>query len=308
MHLKTLLFFVCFLASESFAQTVQDTLTSEIQLRTYIESENVPLNREAIYHIELRWKGDLSRYKISEILEPTVSNLATRGSGSSNKVNTASDGSLISVKEITFYFKPLEIGMAYVDGVTIKYSDEFKESDESLISSRIGVKIIEPLPEPSENRVVTTIMFGLILLFLAGSIVYLYFRYRRRKKEAEEKALAEIKETIEEKYIRLLKETIHMTTDNVKDSLNDLTHLLNGYLSERYNFPVSNLSANDLLDTLKKENLSEESINRINNYYTKANLVKFAGEAVEDSEFHRLYDTVELLLENQKNIITEEDK
>jgi hypothetical protein len=113
---------------------------------------------------------------------------------------------------------------------------------------------------------------------------------------------------VEEKYLRLLKETIHLNTDNIKDSLNDLTHLLNGYLSERYHFPVSNLSAKDLLDALKEKELSEESLSRINDYYSKANLVKFAGEAVENSEFHRLYDTVELVLENQKNIITEEDK
>lgn len=308
MHLKTALFFICILVSLSFAQSVPDTLTSEIQLRTYIENESVPLNREVVYHIELRWQGDLSRYKISDILEPTVSNLATRGSGSSNKVRTAPDGSLISVKEITFYFKPLEIGMAYIDGVIIKYNDQLKERDESLISSRIGVKIIEPLPEPTENGVVSNLLFGIIIIVVVGLIVYFYLRYRKKQREAEERALSEIKETVEEKYLRLLKETIHINTDNVKDSLNDLTHLLNGYLSERYHFPVSNLSANDLLDALKEKDLSEDSVSRINDYYSKANLVKYAGEGVEDSEYHRLYDTVELLLENQKNITTEEDK
>ena len=74
---------------------------------------------------------------------------------------------------------------------------------------------------------------------------------------------------------------------------------------ERYHFSVSNLSANDLLDILKEKKLSEESLSRINDYYSKANLVRFAGEAIEDSEFHRLYDSVELLLENQKREITE---
>jgi len=298
---------VCMLATVSFAQSNPDTLTSEIQLRTYIESENVPLNREAVYHIELRWQGDLGRYKISDILEPTVTNLATRGNGSSNKVRIAPDGSPISVKEITFYFKPLEIGMAYIDGITIRYTDQLKERDESLISSRIGVKIIEPLPETSKNGLVSNLLIGLIVLILLGSMLYLYLRYRKKKKEIADKELTEIKETVEEKYLRILKETIHMTTDNVKDSLNDLTYLLNGYLSERYDFPVSNLSANDLLDALKEKDLSEESISRINDYYTKANLVKFAGEAVEDSEFHRLYDTVELLIENQKTQEREEN-
>jgi len=308
MLFKASLFIISMLVSFSFAQSAPDTLTSEIRLRTFIESESVPLNREAVYHIELSWRGDLSRYKISEILEPTVSNLATRGSGSSNKVRSAADGSLISSKEISFYFRPLEIGMAYIDGVTIKYTDQLKEKDESLISSRIGVKIIEPLPEPSENGALSNILLYLIGLIVIGSLVFLYFRYRKKQKEAEENALSEIKETVEEKYLRLLKETIHFNTDNIKDSLNDLTHLLNGYLSERYHLPASNLSENDLLDALSEKEISEESVTRINDYFTKANLVRFAGEAVEDSEFHRLYDTVELVLESQKNSTLEEDK
>ena len=199
------------LVTISFAQSDSDTLTSEIQLRTYIESENVPLNREAVYHIELRWQGDLSRYKIFDILEPTVTNLTTRGSGSSNKVRTAPDGSFISVKEITYYFKPLEIGMAYIDGITIRYTDQLKERDESLISSRIGVKIIEPLPEPSDNGVFSNLLYGLIMLIVVGSMLYIYFRYRKKQKEIAEKELSEIKETVEEKYLRILKETIHIT-------------------------------------------------------------------------------------------------
>ena len=41
---------------------------------------------------------------------------------------------------------------------------------------------------------------------------------------------------------------------------------------------------------------------RIKDFYAKSNLVKFAGEMVDDSEFHRLYDTIELVLENQNKL------
>jgi hypothetical protein len=305
MHLKISLLILCSFISLSFSQSVSDSLRNEIKLRTYIENENVPLNREVVYHIELRWKGDLSRYKISEILEPTITNLTTRGSGSSNKVRTDQDGQLISVKEITFYFNPLEIGMAYIDGVTIRYTDQINNNDESLISSRIGVKIVEPLPEPSDSVIPSELIVGFFVLILSALIFYMYLHYRKKKKEAEELALSEIKESLEEKYLRLLKETIHINTDNVKDSLNDLTHLLNGYISERYNIPASNLSLDDLMNVLNDKDLSEENSTRINDYYSKANLVKFAGEGVEDGEFHRLYDAVELFLENQKTETTE---
>jgi hypothetical protein len=290
------------------SQSVDDKEQSEIQLRTYIEQESIPLNREVVFHIELSWPGDLSRYKISEIVEPAVTNLTTRGSGSSNKVRTDGEGNLKSIKEITFYFRPLEIGMAYIDGVIINYQDTATQKDESLISSRIGVKIIEPLPEPAQNNTFKTLLGVAFFLLMIGLAIYFYLRYRKKQREAKEKALLEVKETVEEKYLRLLKETVHFNTDNIKDSLGDLTHLLSGYISERFNIPASSMSDESLFQALAERELSDESLSRIKDFFAKANLVKFAGEAVNESGFHRLYDTIELVLENQKSVNTEEDK
>ena len=126
------------------------------------------------------------------------------------------------------------MGMAYIEGIKIKYEDTILQQEEFLISERIGIKIIEPLPEAGELKISSFIIFivsGVLLLAIA---VFFYIRYHMRKKEEQARAQAEVKETVEEKYLRLLKETIHFNTDNIKDSLADLSHLLNGYLSERY--------------------------------------------------------------------------
>jgi len=295
------------LIQNSFSQSVTDSLESDIQLRTYVESENIPLNREVVYHIELRWQGDLSRYRISEIVEPSVTNLVTRGSGSSNKVSTSANGELFSIKEITFYFRPLEMGMAYIDGGIIRYEDTQKDREESLISSRIGVKIIDPLPEVSANRERSTVIGGLVLACVLAAAIFFYARYRRNQREALASAQAEIQETIEEKYIRLLKETIHLNTDNIKDSLGDLTHLLNGYFSERYQLPAQSMSDEDLLSALEEKGLSRETLEKAGDFYKKANLVKFAAESVSDTDYHRLYDNVELVLTHQKSNNAEEN-
>jgi hypothetical protein len=37
-------------------------------------------------------------------------------------------------------------------------------------------------------------------------------------------------------------------------------------------------------------------------------MVKFAGEAITESEFHRLFDTVELILEKQKEVFVEKEE
>lgn len=302
MRLIYSLLFFTILMNFALSQVSPDTLKGEIQLRTYIDNENVPLNREVIYHIELRWPGDLSQYSVSDLTEPVVTNLTLRGSGSSNKVTPASDGKMISVKTITYYFRPLEIGMAYIDGVAIKYLNTVADRESSLLSGRVGVKIVEPIPDPSEEGIFSGWFGYLIVLIFLGAVIYIYAHYKKKQEEENKKDLVELSETIEQKYLRLLKETIHFNTDNIKDSLNDLTHLLNGYFSERYQIPAFNLAEDDLIDMLKEKDLADESLSRIKDFYAKSNLVKFAGEMVDDSEFHRLYDTIELVLENQNKL------
>lgn len=292
-------FLILLLSVSGIAQSALDSLQSDILLRTFIESDNVPLNREVVYHVELRWQGDLNKFRITQIMDPTLTNLSIRGTGSSNKVDTSPDGEMTSVKRITFYLSPLTIGMSYIDGVTIKYSQQDAAYESSLISSRIGVKIVEPLPEPGDSPLWPILFWATIIVIVTAVTIYFYQRYQKRKEAEREARLAEKKETSEEKYLRLLRETVHFESDNKKESLSDLAHLLTGYFSEVYDFPAGNLSTSAIIDILREKNLSEENLARASEFFNRADMVKFAGEVVEDSEFHRLYDTVELVIENQ---------
>jgi hypothetical protein len=259
--------------------------------------------------LELSWQGDLSHYTISEIIEPAVTNLSTRGSGSSNKVRTDSAGDMVSVKDITFYFRPLEMGMAYIDGVIIRYHNEIAGKDESLISSRIGIKITEPLPEASDNGLFSGIVGGVLAFFLIIIGLFFFLRYKKRQKEELARSLSEISESVEEKYLRLLKETIHLNTDNIKDGLSDLSHLLTGYFSEYFNIPALNMSNDDLITAISEKEFPADTLQKVKDFYNKANKVKFAGESASESDFHQLYDTVEQVLEVQKSRNNlEEDK
>ncbi len=184
MRSYIIIFLITILMTIPCAQPVSDSLRSDIQLRTFIESDNVPLNREVVYHVELRWQGDLNKYQVKEIQEPALINLSTRGSGSSNKVHTTPGGDVQSVKRITFYLIPGEIGMSYIDGLTIRYTDSASGKDASLISSRIGIKIVEPVPEPGSSPWIDFLMWGVILIVVAGGFLYIFNRYQKNK-EAE---------------------------------------------------------------------------------------------------------------------------
>jgi hypothetical protein len=288
----------CQVDQDSLMQLDQD-VKSNIILRTYVESESVPLNLEVVYHIELKWYGDLNRYKISELKEPTATNLIHRGSGSRNIVSTDTDGRILSIKIITYYFKPVEMGMAYVDGILIKYEDMELGQEGNLLSSRVGVKIVDPLPEPSDRFGFGELIIIIIVLLVIILTVYFVLRYQKQKKKDREKDLLATKETVEEKYLRLLKETVKLDSENIKESIVDLSHLLSGYFSECFGIPAINLSTNDLIGLLSDRNMEEQSLSRIKEFYTQVDLIKFAGRTINESELHRLYDTVELILNSQ---------
>jgi hypothetical protein len=284
----------------ALAQTIADTLHNDITLRTYIEKDAVPLNREVVYHVALQWEGPLTRYKISHIGEPVTTNLVASGNGSSNKINPDAEGRTISTKIITYYFKPIEMGMAYIDGVTIKYTDLFTDRQESLLSGRIGVKIIEPIPESNGGIGRFKLLYILLASCLIIGGVWIALRYKKRRDEAYARSLLDQKESPEEKYLRLLKETIHYRVEGIKESVGDLSRLLSGYFLERYRLNITGLSGEKYTTELKDKVKDEETVARIKDFYERTEKVKFAGEGIDESEFHRLYDTVELVLEHQK--------
>jgi len=298
--------FYLFLFNSIYSQSNQDTSVSDISLRTFVENESVALNREVIYVVKLSWKGELNRYRISEVLDPDVTNLLVRGSGSSNKVITNSDGQEISTKKVTFYFKPLEMGMAYINGVTVRYEDTFLDKKENLLASRIGVQIIEPIPESSHSGILQYLIYFVIVVFM-GLSVFLFIIYNKRKKENELQESENVVDTIEEKYLRLLKETIQLKGNNYKEKLNNLVRLSTGYFSEKYSESLSNKSTEEMLNFLEIKEIDSSIYSKFNDFITKADLVRFAGNDITETDYHNLYDSVEWILEKCKYVISEKE-
>lgn len=285
-----------------------DSIAADITLHTFVESGEVPLNKEVVYNVELKWQGELSRFKILKLDDPETVNMTIRGSGSSNKVIPQNSGQPRSIKRITYYLKPTEMGMAYVNGLMISYQEGENGKTESLIAGRIGVKITEPVDVPGTGNA-TAVVVGIVLLAgLIGISLFFVQRYQKRKREEAERD-AVVEETVEQKYMRLLKETVHLQSDNLKESTGDLAHILNGYLAESFAVPAGNLPSADLLAMLENKELDETQRARLTSFFQKSDLIRFAGAGVTDADFHQLYDTVELFLQNQNtDVRDEEDK
>ena len=274
------------------------SLSTSIKLKTVLESDKVPLNKEVIYHIELSWQGDLDRYLIAEIIEPSISGLDLRGSGSSNKLTTGQNGKPFSIRRVTYYFSPQSVGMAYIDGLTIQYKDNLSGNIETLIAQRIGVKIIEPVIEG--NGIINfgtffQISLLIIFIFLTG-----YFGFRFFQRRNSERVEQEIVKSLEEKYLDLMKETIHLANNVSKENISSLSKLLNSYIAEKFSI-TGNLEVAEIKDKLAELEITEDIISKMARMIEKAELARFAAEDVNTSELHLFYDSIENILKEIDN-------
>jgi len=285
--------------------SIPDYTETKIQLKAYLDEDAVPQNKEVVYHIELSWIGELDRYQISNIGDPVISNLKLRGSGSSNRYFIDEAGNTKSVKQVNYYFTPMEMGMAYIDGITIQYEDKILAQKETLSAQRLGVKIIEPLPDPNAGMDIgLIIIIGLVMLFV---FVVIYFVGRYLKQRKLNAQTAEIHpQSLEEKYLALL-DNIELSAENRNETLSTVTKLLSSYFSEKYELPGS-VGFDQVKEQLQQINIAADLREKINNLFERDKLSKFAREQVTENELHLFFDTVEQLIKQIQTIASENNK
>ena len=275
-----------------------DSTNTNISLRTYLETDDVPLNREVVYHVELSWEGDLQRYHITRVSEPVLSNLKLRGSGSSNRFYTDDQGNPYSLKRISYYFTPLDLGMGYIDGISVQYQNIQSQQTETLSAQRLGVKIVEAVDEPgSLMDGGTFLVLGLVLIFFIVLAYYLlkYFRIRKQQELLVEKEI-----TLEEKYQLELKTVLKERTGDLKNDFSAIVRILKGYLKEKYDL-IDIQSFDDIKAILDENGIENELADKLQKMFEQSELSKFAGESISESDFQFYTDTIEMLIEALKD-------
>lgn len=296
---KALSIFVLILLISAIGIASPDSSQSSIQLKTFVEQDEVPLNREVVYIVELNWTGSLNKFQLESIEEPLTNNLKLSSSGSSNRFYQDENGLLHSVKRITYYFTPLEMGMAYIDGVIIKYKDIEIEQNASLMAQRLGVKIIHPVKDSRDSMFTGTLFLWLITILFLGIVLFFLIKYwQRRKQIKKDEQITPI--TLEQKYMELLHETIHPSGDAPDENLNELMRLLNSYIAEKWQLGDI-VGFNSLLSKLNEYKVDKDLELKLEALYKRGELTKFAGESLNQTEFHLYYDSVELLLKHMMN-------
>ena len=225
--------------------------------------------------------------------EPVLTNLALRGSGSSNRFGTDEAGNPQSVKQLTYYLTPIEMGMGYVDGIVVTYEDMETGQSASLTAQRLGVKITEATEEAgsgvSVGKLILLGIAGLFLLIVAW-FVWRYFKVRQEEQQDEE-----IVESASDRAKRELSELLRQSGADPQVQFGELDYLFRHYLSERLNLATS-ADYKTLIELWPNDQLDEDLKQKIARFYEQSELSKFAGEPITEAQFHLFADTVELVI------------
>lgn len=282
-----------------FAQADADSVSvpvPEIVLNTYLEKGTAALNETILFHVEMSWVGKMSRYQITEIPQPILTNLMMKGSGSTNRLETLPGGGFRSHKIITYQFRPVEMGMAYIDGIEVRYIDMVTKESDVLRSQRVSVEITEALPEDTGG--VSAVIYIVLLTVFGATVLYFVIQYLRRRKQSRVEAAPQVCNA--EKYLEKIAQDIDPKGTNLGEMVVRLSRLFREFLVAEFELQATATASQDLLEGLKQKNLPDEQIDRLNELFQKLDVIKFGGGEVDPAEFSMIYGTIEAFLIERK--------
>lgn len=289
------LFYLLFSLGYSQEVSPADSVLIEtnVSLSTLVEPKCVPLNRPLTFTIRISWEGDLDLIEIGEVEELLLTNFDIIGTASANRVNGTARGQR-AIKEIAYTLQAKTLGMAYIESVGLSYEDKRTGKSHSLITQRVGVEVISPVPEEGEKRG-WWVWIATVGVVFTGFFCFLFLKRKQsRGKEAEE----EVEQIIEEAYLEELKETVDLKDKDRRESFTVLSKLFRKYLSKKYGISALEATTQELMKTLEEEGLEESLTRKCEALMKKADVVKFSGQEASQAELEEAYTAVETVLES----------
>jgi len=305
-HYAAFVFLIAAIPILLLAQPPLDSLRTSVQvsLSASAASEEIPRNRLATFTIKLKWQGRLSDIEFNPLELPQLANFTIAGSSSSNWVGIE-NGQQTSIKTFEYSLRPEDLGMGYVEGQRVSYVDKGTGEQHSLYTSRVGIKVLDPVAESDEAPRGFILTIGLLL---CAALVILVLQMEARAKKKEAARLVVIAEKpLEQEFVEELKATVDINTTNLKEAFVALSKLLRRYLHRRYEIPIQGISTQEVVAAFRQATAAEgqasdEQTTHIEEILQTCDLFKFSGEAGEPARLARVYALTENFL--QMNNVT----
>jgi len=265
----------------------------EISITAHADRTDVPLNRMVDFFITIKWQGEQDRYTIEDFDNPTLTGFEVVKTSSSNIIEDVG-GVQYSKKIYSFTLKPQQLGMGYIDGIFLKYTDNQTDESSTIVTKRIGIKVTKPIVKTDYTLF---IYIGLVLIIIIAA-VYLIFTVTKKRRIEREKLEAEKKDVdIEDNYLELIKEYKPDVSGDLDKFINEISQILNRYLSQKYEFETTGLSKDEISAKLKEKEVDGTIIEKIDSIIEKSDIYRFSGKSIDLSEYESIYSAVESIIE-----------
>lgn len=274
---------------------------SSIRISAELDKREVPLNRQVVCLVTVEWTGDMKRYQISEIQNPSVSNFEIVKTAAGDRRWTE-NGQVKAARTFEFVLQPKSLGMGYIENLVVSYVDSETGEAELLVAPRLNAKIIDPIPEPgSRSSWIVWLLIALVVVLIGfGFIVW----QKKKRQEARRAAEAVKIVPLEEQFLQELHATVNLNSPELKlnDAFWSLSKITRKYLSQKYQLPALESTTENIIAELNRMSLDATLVNNIQEILTVSDLAKFAGNVTERSALDRTYTLLEAVLERNLSL------
>lgn len=280
------------------AQTTALPAPSEegIKVSAFADQPTVPFNRTVQVTVRLEWFGDLDRYEITDVENVTAQNLEVVSNSSANKVAVV-NGRNLAIHDFQYTMKPVSLGMGYVNGLTIRYTDSSNQKQYRLFTNRVEIKVLDPVSEPGSRLWIVYVLAFLAVAAVAG---YAIMMVKKKKALEQQRRQAEVERNrpVEEHYLLALKEQVPLDRNDldIGQALSRLSKLVRRYWAEKYAMPGLEATTAQFLSGLKSQKIEERVAREVQEILETADVAKFSGTNANRPTLERLYTLFEFQL------------
>ncbi len=196
----------------------------------------------------------------------------------------------IEFKKLDLTISLFETGEFIIPAFPVQYVDSYGRTNVA-VSKPIKVKVIELVKDPqnSEMRDLKPpagvpdpwlwLKILLVLLLGAGIFLFIRFRYKFFKKEILSVAKPIPELSPEEEALKRLNEVVQgniLVEAGVKEYYSIINEIIRHYLFRIYGFVTLERTTDEIVDEMKKINLSKATFDIIADFLMESDLVKFA--------------------------------
>ena len=280
----------------SMALLVSALLAQEatrVQISAKVLQDETPLNRTAVYVVEIKWAGALAQIEFDPPETPKLSNFKLAGSSSANWVGVE-NGANTAIQTFEYTLKPEGLGMGYIEGLRVSYLDRATNEKHTLYAERLAIKVLDAVREPDDAPLGLAMLAGLALTMLAAVGV---LRWEARQKQKRLAQLAQqATKPLEQEFLEQLHSGVDLSSPEAQSGFSDISRLMRQYLQHRFNIPLQGVTTAEVVAAYRSQDHEMSRGMQLDEILQVCDVAKFSGAGGDPARLARVYALAESFL------------